>query len=232
MAGCSTTYAFIRNPATCSVLSCLVPSLGGANETALQSRRRTNESATPQGGNGKGRQCAPVRARPQSVRSRPGNDIARLTRELHEALERQAATAEILQVINASPGDLAPVSTRCSNGQPGFARPHTGNVWRFDGEQLHAVAVRGDPWFVEWLRQHNPVPPIAGSAADRIVRGERVVHVADRREEEAYRSNQIFRGLVDTSGVRASLSVSLRSNEKLLGMINVYRQEVRPFSEN
>jgi hypothetical protein len=50
------------------------------------------------------------------------------------------------------------------------------------------------------LRQHSPVRPIAGSAAERIVRGERFVHVADRREEDAYRDNRIFRGLVDTSG--------------------------------
>ena len=35
-------FAFLRNPATSSVLSCLVPSLGGANETALRCRRRTN----------------------------------------------------------------------------------------------------------------------------------------------------------------------------------------------
>jgi GAF domain-containing protein len=67
--------------------------------------------------------------------------------------------------------------------------------------------------------------------ADRIVRGERIVHVADRRKEDAYSSNQVFRRLVDTSGVRASLSVALRRDETLLGMINVYRQEMRPFSE-
>jgi signal transduction histidine kinase len=89
----------------------------------------------------------------------------------------------------------------------------------------------GDPQFVGWLRQHSPVRPIAGSAAERIVRGERFVHVADRREEDAYRDNRIFRGLVDTSGIRASLSVALRRDETLLGMINVYRQEVRPFSD-
>ena len=81
------------------------------------------------------------------------------------------------------------------------------------------------------LRRHSPVGPIAGSAADRIVRGERIVYVADRREEEAYRVNATFREMVDTSGVRASLSVALRKDETLLGMINVYRQEVRPFSD-
>ena len=55
--------------------------------------------------------------------------------------------------------------------------------------------------------------------------------IFDRREEDAYRSDRVFRGLVDTSGVRASLSVALRRDETLLGIINVYRQEKRPFSE-
>src|SRR5262249_39048175 len=55
--------------------------------------------------------------------------------------------------------------------------------------------------------------------------------IFDRREEDAYRSDRGFRGLVDTSAVRASLSVALRRDETLLGIINVYRQEKRPFSE-
>ena len=91
--------------------------------------------------------------------------------------------------------------------------------------------MQGDPQFEKWLRQHNPVRPIAGSGAERIVGGERFVHVADRHEEDAYLGDQTFRELVDTSGIRASLSVALRRDETLLGMINVYRQEVRPFTE-
>jgi signal transduction histidine kinase len=55
--------------------------------------------------------------------------------------------------------------------------------------------------------------------------------VADRRDEDAYRKSEVFRELVDTSGIRTSLSVALRRNETLLGMINVYRQQVRPFTD-
>ena len=59
---CPTANRLYRNPATSSVLGCLVPSLGGANETALQTRRQTSEDASSQGGNGKAPQCAKGRA--------------------------------------------------------------------------------------------------------------------------------------------------------------------------
>src|SRR6516164_9557866 len=62
-------------------------------------------------------------------------------------------------------------------------------------------------------------------------RAEDIVHVADWREEEAYSSYPVFRDFVDASGVRTSLYVALRRDGTLLGVINVYRQEVRPFSD-
>ena len=150
---------------------------------------------------------------------------------MNEAREQQAATLEVLKVISSSPGDLTRVFDAILERATRLCEATHGHVWRFDGEMLHAVAVRGDPQFVEWLRQHGTVRPIVGSAADRIVRGARFDHMADRREEAAYRDNQIFRGLVDTGGIRASLSVALRKDETLLGMINVYRQEVRPLTD-
>jgi two-component system, NtrC family, sensor kinase len=156
------------------------------------------------------------------------DDLSQRTTDLTEALEQQTATSEVLTVISSSPGDLQPVfDTMLAQ----LCEATHGHVWTFDGEQMHAVAVRGDAPFVKWLQDHNPVRPIPGSAAERIVLGERFVHLADRRDEPAYRDNQTFRGLVDTSGIRASLSVALRNGETLLGMINVYRQEVRPFTD-
>ena len=159
------------------------------------------------------------------------DDLSQRTTDLTEALEQQTATSEVLTVISSFPGDLQPVFDAMLANATRLCEATHGHVWTFDGEQMHAVAVRGDAPFVKWLQDHNPVRPILGSAAERIVQGERFVHVADRRREPAYRDDQTFRGLVDASGIRASLSVALRKGETLLGMINVYRQEVRPFTD-
>ena len=119
-------------------------------------------------------------------------DLTHRTTDLTEALEQQTATSDVLKVISGSPGDLQPVfDTMLANATRLCEATH-GHVWTFDGEQMYAVAVRGDAPFVKWLQDHNPVRPIPGSAAERIVRGERFVHVADRRQEPAYRDNQHF----------------------------------------
>src|SRR5271170_7975679 len=194
-----------------------------AGGKAIKERRR--KSPEP-----KRRNAPKVQARSDSSAADREAEVVRLTHELNEALEQQVATSEVLKVVSTSSGDLGPIFDAMLERATRLCEATHGHVWRFDGEQLYAVAVRGDQPFVEWLRRHSPVRPIAGSAAEQIVRGERFVHVADRREEVAYRDNAIFRGLVDTSGIRASLSVALRRDEILLGMINVYRKEVRPFT--
>jgi PAS domain S-box-containing protein len=158
---------------------------------------------------------------------------ARLITETREALEQQTATAEVLQVINSSPGDLAPVFDTILENAMRLCQATHGHVWRtFDGEQFHAVAVRGDAQFVRWLRQNSPIRAIPGSAGDRIARGEHVVHVADRRNEDAYRNDPAHRRQVDTSGTRSYVVVALRRRDGvLLGTLAVYRQEVRPFTD-
>jgi signal transduction histidine kinase len=166
----------------------------------------------------------------RSAATHQETDVGRLARERDEALEREGATAEVLRVISSSPGNLTPVFETILERATQLCEATHGHIWRYDGEQLHAVAVRGDSFFVEWLRQHNSIPPIAGSAADRIVRGARFDHMTDRRKEDAYRDNRTFREFVDTSRIRASLAVALRKDQTLFGMINVYRQELRPFT--
>jgi GAF domain-containing protein len=155
---------------------------------------------------------------------------ARLITETREALEQQTATAEVLQVINSSPGDLALVFDAMLEKAVRLCEAVHGHIWMYDGERAHPVAVQGQPRLVDWMRRVGSVFP-GPSPLGRALQGERIVHVADAREDEAYRSYAPFREQVDVGGIRTVLDVVLSKDNRVLGVIAVYRQEVRLFSD-
>ena len=158
---------------------------------------------------------------------------ARLITETREALEQQTATTEVLQVINSSPGDLAPVFDAMLEKAMRLCEADCGHLYTYDGDRFHPITVRGDPRFVEWWRQNGPVRPVPDGPAPlgRVARGERIVSVDDFREDAAYRTVPRFRATVDASNTRSGVTVALRNDIALLGAITIYRQEVRPFSD-
>jgi class 3 adenylate cyclase len=158
--------------------------------------------------------------------------LAACEAELAEARARETATAEVLQVINASPGDLAPVFDAMLERAMHLCGAEFGEFFTTDSEQLRAVALRGVPTAFAEFRRRNPTPPIPGSITARILAGEPVIHVADVRDDDLYRQGDPQRrALVDLGGARTFLSVTLLKDRVSLGAINIYRQEVRPFSD-
>ena len=155
---------------------------------------------------------------------------ARLITETREALEQQTATAEVLQVINSSPGDLAPVFDAMLDRAISLSDSVYGHLLTYDGEFFDRVAVRGEPRMVQ--RQSVRRRAESGITLERIVRGESVVQIADVMETDAYRSgNLAARVMVDDGGCRTLLTVSLRKEETLLGTLSVYRRGVCPFTD-
>ena len=91
------------------------------------------------------------------------NELRQRTTDLTEALEQQTATAEVLQVISGSPGDLEPVFSTMVEKAVRICDASFGNIYRWDGENLHLVASNNTPRnFIEAARaeDYTPVPMI------------------------------------------------------------------------
>jgi two-component system NtrC family sensor kinase len=167
---------------------------------------------------------------------------ARLITETREALEQQTATAEILEVINRSPGDLAPVFDAILEKAHTLCGATKGSLVTVDdGEYFRTVAMRGlsEP-YAAILReaQHNPnlagtpwgrrrAACSSGSAPDLMLKGASLVHLLDVRDSEF----AIPRAAAELEGVRTIVYVPLRKDSALLGYITAYRQEVRAFTD-
>ena len=158
-------------------------------------------------------------------------EVQARTRELSEALEQQTATSEVLQVINASPGNLVPVFHAMLAKAAQLCNAELGILWTYDAETFAIVAERGTP-SPSTVFGNQPVRPKPTTGLARIAREKRVVHIPDLREDEAYLAGDPIRtASVDLLGMRSWLGVPLLKEDNLLGAFTIYRTEIRPFSD-
>jgi two-component system, NtrC family, sensor kinase len=154
---------------------------------------------------------------------------ARLLAETREALEQQTATAEVLQVINRSPGDLQPVFETILQKAHLLCGATLGALFLYDGEKNSAMATFGYPEDVAAVLRNGLLPP------PPLLDGARLIHRHDilERPDEGMREgvDEVARLISQRGGVRTNLIVPLRKDGVLLGMITCNRQEVRPYTE-
>ena len=163
--------------------------------------------------------------------------LAARTRELAEAREQQAATSEVLQVISSSPGELGPVFQAMLENATRICEAEFGNLLLYEGNTFRIAAriaapLGAAPAWAELQRGDPTVHPHPKDALARVVRTKRLQHVADIRTEEAYvEGDPSVVGLADVAGARTVLVVPMLKENELVGVLAIYRKEVRPFTD-
>ena len=151
--------------------------------------------------------------------------------ELAAAREREAAAVEVLGVISASAGNLVPVFDAILEKAVRLCEAEFGILWTYDSNRFQAAAHYGVPTaYAEFLR--NPIELSDSAALGDIARGHNFVHVADLAASGSHAKSALRRATVELGGARTGLAVPFHKDGALLGIFVIYRQEVRPFSDN
>src|SRR6516225_6882060 len=162
------------------------------------------------------------------------DEVQARTRDLSEALERQTATSEVLQVVSSSPGELKSVFDAMLRNAVRICGARYGMLSLCKGEEARSVAMYGvEPALVEKL-QGKLRRPGPNTAAGRLMRTKTAVHIADVRTEPGFFDTPPgFAGPVLTihAGARTLLAVPMLKESELVGYIIIYRQEPEPFTE-
>ena len=146
------------------------------------------------------------------------------TRELSEALEQQTATSEVLKVISSSPGELKPVFEAMLANATRICEAEYGSMFRYQNGAFHPAAVSAPQALVEFIWHRGSFEPPAGTPLDRLLQTEDVVHTSDASTSLPSSPSRI-------GGARSLIAVPMLKENKLIGAIVIYRQQVKPFTD-
>ena len=173
----------------------------------------------------KGRSAPKAAAGSNSSRTGEETEVARLGRELREALEQQTATSEVLQVISSSPNDLEAVFQAMLERATRICEAKFGALYRFGDNMLHLAAQVGAATeLAEFRRRRGPFQPTPGGVLDRVLRTKQVSYIADKTAVPVGPAAKL-------GGARSVVCVPMLKDDALVGVITIYRQEVRPFTK-
>ena len=155
------------------------------------------------------------------------SENVRLFNALKEALDQQTATSEVLKVISRSTFDLEPVLETLVENATRLCGADRGFIYRPDGELLRMAVDWGASPELKAFYEQNPVPISRGSNLGRTFLERRTVHIEDCLADPEYQWAESQR----LAGYRTLLGVPLLREGVPLGIIGMWRQEVRPFTD-
>ena len=154
------------------------------------------------------------------------NELRQRTDDLSEALEQKTATSEVLQVISSSPGELGPVFNTILANAIRICGAKFGQMFLMEGTNVRLMAHLGVPdALIKFDNARGAFAPVPGSPLGFLVTAKKVMRAADMQAINAEHP------IVKLGGGRSLIAVPLLKDNELIGSINIYRQEVRPFTD-
>ena len=161
-------------------------------------------------------------------------EVQARTRELSEFLEQQTATSEVLSVISSSAGELQPVFETMLAKAVALCDASFGAMWLVDGDGYRTAALHGDlpEAYIEQWRSGTLHHPKAVIPMVRAIQSRKPVHVPDMLHDKAYLERApLAVSVVEIAGIRTLLTVPMLKEDEAIGVVTIYRKEVRPFTE-
>ena len=154
------------------------------------------------------------------------NELRHRTDDLSEALEQQTATSEVLKVISSSPSDLRPVFRSMLENSVRICEAKFGQMFLCEGDKVRVVAQLDVPVaLVQEDERRGAFQPSPEGGLMRAILTKHVIHIDD------YKFEQPSNPVVTLGGARSYIAVPMLKESELVGVIVIYRQEVRPFTE-
>ena len=156
------------------------------------------------------------------------SELRQRTTDLTEALEQQTATSEVLSVISSSPGKLEPVFQAMLENATRICGAKYGIMYRHNNGEFQPAAMCGVSQEVaEYLTERGTFRAPAGSPLTELARTKKPINISDIANEQTFASPRASK----LGGARSFLSVPMLKDDELVGTINIYRQEVSPFTD-
>src|SRR5262245_1178742 len=153
------------------------------------------------------------------------------TRELAEALEQQTATSEVLRVISSSPRELEPVFKTMLEYAVRVCGAKFGNLWLRDGDNFRIASTHGaPPAYRDFLRREPVVRADPQMTMGQVLQSKQVVQVPDLAPISSHGSEMRL-ATIKLAGARSLIGVPLLKDDTVIGVLGIYRQEVRPFTQ-
>jgi signal transduction histidine kinase len=152
------------------------------------------------------------------------NELRQRTSDLSESLEQQTATSDVLRVISSTPGELEPVFQSMLENAVRICEAVFGTMLLREGDGFRRVALHNVP--LEYTKYNETEPLVRPTKTlAHLMETMQVDHVADMAVTDP--QSLITR----LGGARTLLNVPMIREKELIGVIGIYRQEVRPFTE-